>query len=267
MTIKREEVAIGVGGPEGDSTVPAPQAVAMDMSLFIRMLEVAREELKTDEQLHRVAERIAELGAQKTSALTMEDYDSIMSVMTQAPADGSGMINGTEFVASSNKISAVDRLRTLSALKENAGTVKDASLAIQQIFQRNGVPLVCRPNKGDRWDDPHVYAKGKTKFGRLEFALYLSPNKKDLLIDWFETDGLYMATSILDEEAAKFRALIPESTKGYDVNRADKTSMMFAGVADRIAEALSEGETLWGDFAEALKEIKQTMKENAVQKG
>lgn len=266
MTIKRE-VAIGVGGPEGDSTIPVPQAVSMDMSLFIRLLELAREDLQSDEQLHRVAERIAELSAQKTSALTMDEYDSIAHVLQEAPPTLQGVVNENEFVAySGQQVQSVARLRALTALKENAGTVKDASIAIQRIFQQNSFLLTCRPMKGDKWDDPHVVAKGKTKFGPVEFAMYLTPNKKDLIIDYYQTDGLYGFMSILDDEAARFRTLVPESTKGYDIRRAERTSMAFAGAADRVSEGLSEAETLWGNFAAALQEIKDTMVQNAVPK-
>lgn len=68
--------------------------VALDMTLFIRLLEIAREELKTDEALHLLAERVSEAGAAKGQPLTMDDYHRInghdktelSSIATQALA-------------------------------------------------------------------------------------------------------------------------------------------------------------------------------------
>ena len=48
-----------------------------DLTLFIRLLEVAREEIKTDADLHRIVERCSERYAAKGSPLTMDDYDII----------------------------------------------------------------------------------------------------------------------------------------------------------------------------------------------
>ena len=51
--------------------------VTMDVPLMIRLLEYAREDAKTDMDLHDVAERLIAL-AQNGDTLTMDDYDSIM---------------------------------------------------------------------------------------------------------------------------------------------------------------------------------------------
>lgn len=49
--------------------------VTMDIPLFIRLLEWAKEESETDMDLHAVAERIAK---HQSECLTMDDYDSII---------------------------------------------------------------------------------------------------------------------------------------------------------------------------------------------
>jgi len=54
--------------------------VTFDVPLFIRLLEVAREEIKTDEPLHEMAERIIALSS-KDKTLRMDDYNSIVSVL------------------------------------------------------------------------------------------------------------------------------------------------------------------------------------------
>jgi len=52
--------------------------VKMDVPLLIRMLEYAREDAKTDMDLHKVAENLILL-SQKGRILDMTDYDSIVS--------------------------------------------------------------------------------------------------------------------------------------------------------------------------------------------
>jgi hypothetical protein len=48
-----------------------------DLTLFIRLLEVAREEIKSDADLHHMVERCSERYAEKGSPLTMDDYNII----------------------------------------------------------------------------------------------------------------------------------------------------------------------------------------------
>ena len=49
----------------------------LDVPLFIRMLEYAREDAKTDMDLHKVTEN-ALLLSEKNKKLTMDDYDKII---------------------------------------------------------------------------------------------------------------------------------------------------------------------------------------------
>lgn len=51
--------------------------VAMDIELFIRALEWAREEAKSDVEVHRFAER-AEALSQSGRELSMDDYDELV---------------------------------------------------------------------------------------------------------------------------------------------------------------------------------------------
>jgi len=55
-------------------------AVKMDVPLFIRMLEYAREDAKTDMDLHKVTERAVRHS--QTRVLTMDDYDFLVTGKT-----------------------------------------------------------------------------------------------------------------------------------------------------------------------------------------
>jgi hypothetical protein len=51
--------------------------ITVDVPLFIRLLEYAREDAQTDMDLHNVADNIISLSA-SGKTLTMDDYDSIV---------------------------------------------------------------------------------------------------------------------------------------------------------------------------------------------
>lgn len=53
--------------------------VTLDVPLFIRLLEYAKEDAQSDMDLHKVAENIIEM-AQGGTTLTMDDYDAIVSI-------------------------------------------------------------------------------------------------------------------------------------------------------------------------------------------
>ncbi len=52
--------------------------VTLDIPLFIRLLEYAREDAKTDMDLHNVAEKAISL-SETGRTLTMNDYDSLVA--------------------------------------------------------------------------------------------------------------------------------------------------------------------------------------------
>jgi hypothetical protein len=55
--------------------------VKLDVPLFIRLLELAREDVKQDADLHDVAEAVIKLSQE--GVVTMADYDSIVTFMKQ----------------------------------------------------------------------------------------------------------------------------------------------------------------------------------------
>ena len=53
--------------------------IKLDVPLFIRLLELAREDIKADADIHDLAQRVIELS--KESPATMADYDDIVGFM------------------------------------------------------------------------------------------------------------------------------------------------------------------------------------------
>jgi Zn-dependent M32 family carboxypeptidase len=53
--------------------------VKLDVPLFIRLLELAREDIKQDADIHDLAQRVIELSRDNTA--TMADYDNIVAFM------------------------------------------------------------------------------------------------------------------------------------------------------------------------------------------
>jgi broad specificity phosphatase PhoE/2'-5' RNA ligase len=80
--------------------VDKADVISVDVPLFIRLLEVAREEITEDEPLHVMTERITELLADKKE-LTMEDYEDIVASIKKRGAEGAdGEALGEEDTAS-----------------------------------------------------------------------------------------------------------------------------------------------------------------------
>jgi hypothetical protein len=55
--------------------------IKLDVPLFIRLLELAREDVKQDADLHDVAEIVTKLS--QPGPVTMEDYDKIVAFMNK----------------------------------------------------------------------------------------------------------------------------------------------------------------------------------------
>jgi hypothetical protein len=62
-----------------------PDIVKLDVPLFIRLLELAREDVKEDADLHDVAEAVIKLSQEGVA--TMADYDQIVAFMKQQGGD------------------------------------------------------------------------------------------------------------------------------------------------------------------------------------
>jgi len=60
--------------------------IIVDVPLFIRLLEYAREDAKTDMDLHNVAENIIDL-SEEGEVLTMDDYNAIVGTSEEEIAE------------------------------------------------------------------------------------------------------------------------------------------------------------------------------------
>ena len=72
-----------------NSEMDLKDTIKMDVPLFIRMLEMAREDIKSDEQLHQVVENVLDL---KDKTQTMDDYEYLSEPLTENYALG-GVLN------------------------------------------------------------------------------------------------------------------------------------------------------------------------------
>ena len=60
--------------------------ISVDVPLFIRLLEYAREDAKTDMDLHNVAENIIDL-SEEGRVLSMDDYNTIVGTTEEEIAE------------------------------------------------------------------------------------------------------------------------------------------------------------------------------------
>ena len=74
--------------------------IKLDVPLFIRLLELAREEIKDDADIHDVAEIVTKLSQQ--GVIGMEQYNDIVSFMSKQGDD-----------------SELERIRKLSGMNNN----------------------------------------------------------------------------------------------------------------------------------------------------
>lgn len=65
-------------------SVDSKDTVTLDVPLLIRIMELAREDIKSDAELHHVVEKL--LGLKDQGVLTMQDYDAIVAKKEQDPA-------------------------------------------------------------------------------------------------------------------------------------------------------------------------------------
>lgn len=109
-TIKREAVQTNESVELDDASDNPVDVVTLDVPLLIRIMEYAREDAKTDMDLHVLAEKMIEL-CTTAQHLTMQDYDAII----QQEPDGS---NDTESMNISESI-AMNKLLLNAGLNKN----------------------------------------------------------------------------------------------------------------------------------------------------
>ena len=83
---KRKQNKQPYRSPRNEEIENPRDAVSMDIPLLIRIMEYAREDAKTDMDLHNVAERLIAL-SDEGQTLSMDDYDSIVGARTEQSMD------------------------------------------------------------------------------------------------------------------------------------------------------------------------------------
>jgi hypothetical protein len=91
--VDENKVNEGVNEEEAEAK-DAVDTVTMDVPLFIRMLEFAREDAKADIDLHDVAEKAIEINKSKET-LSMQDYEDIIPVMDEPMDEAKSSTNST----------------------------------------------------------------------------------------------------------------------------------------------------------------------------
>jgi hypothetical protein len=66
--------------------------ISVDVPLMIRLLEWAREDSKTDMQLHKATENLVKLSSEDKKILCMKDYDSILNGVMDNKVSGKDVV-------------------------------------------------------------------------------------------------------------------------------------------------------------------------------
>ncbi len=109
---------------EGSDIAPLnnpTDTVEMDVPLMIRLFEYAREDAKTDMDLHDVAEKLIQLSAEGRT-LTMQDYNAIVGIKKEVVETATA--GGTS--AGNVSVGAVYKNKPGKTAKNKDGTAKNA---------------------------------------------------------------------------------------------------------------------------------------------
>lgn len=66
--------------PQSVSEIKFEDAITVNVPLFIRLLELAREDIKNDPDLHFIAEKLVAISKEQPVA-TMEDYEDVLEYL------------------------------------------------------------------------------------------------------------------------------------------------------------------------------------------
>lgn len=80
--------------------------IKIDVPTFIRLLELAREEVDNDMDLHDIAEKVTELS--QNDVVTMTDYDDITGFMKSQGDSDSGDDDYSEELANIRRLGGMD---------------------------------------------------------------------------------------------------------------------------------------------------------------
>jgi hypothetical protein len=93
--------------------------IKLDVPLFIRLLELAREDVKQDADLHDVAEAVIKLSQQ--GPVTMADYDEIVAFMQKQGSKSQGVDEAKSSINfGPDDLKSLEKIRDLPTLKAQA---------------------------------------------------------------------------------------------------------------------------------------------------
>lgn len=85
VDLSNGEMTQAAPAPAPEEAPNPPDVIKMDVPLFIRTLEYAKENAKTDQELHQLTERAAAMSRDR--CLTMEDYEALVAELRRQPDD------------------------------------------------------------------------------------------------------------------------------------------------------------------------------------
>jgi hypothetical protein len=154
----------GLTGPKGNlpEEVDRKDTVTVDIPLLIRLLELAREDIKTDMDLHRVVERI--INIRNKGVLTMDDYDTVANINDKKYKKTNSNLRAirAKNVANKIKVSAVRK-------EETESIDEDKFQDSQAATQTTGMEV-------------------ESKASKMIKALRKKRNVKEELYDWEKED-------------------------------------------------------------------------------
>lgn len=105
--------------------------IKVDVPTFLRLLELAREDVKNDADLHDVAEIVARMSQDRP--VTMSDYDDIVRFMQKQGSEPANEDHGPENPRASYNAGEYDREGDMA--KDQLRTVNDAAKELYSIIQ------------------------------------------------------------------------------------------------------------------------------------
>jgi GNAT superfamily N-acetyltransferase len=122
---------------ENPNSYPNEDIISMNVPLFIRMLELAREDIKSDADLHKVVEKVI-ISSKKGSYLSMKDYnDFITDINNEEKFVSGGDVdkNDTDIKVGANKFKVSIYLGDHSYDNE---TGKETPMWFCKVYKMNG---------------------------------------------------------------------------------------------------------------------------------
>lgn len=142
--------------------VDKTDVVAFDIPLLIRMLEYAREDAKTDMDLHKVVEKLIQI--RKKGTLTMKDYKFVTSIREEFEAAGiqlEDVFHGSTAATQMPFDGANNPDDVIPAKRKNVKEMSKSARIIKSIYKKKGVKSVKEELYDHEKEDKSVATNGK----------------------------------------------------------------------------------------------------------